>query len=125
MNSTIKTIQPPTPPERRRHPRVAINTTIEQMAYGGSFPVRLKDISLSGARLDDPLVPVFMDPELALRIRLPGLPDAIDTIGHVVRDSSQMPAKDVGIRFVHLDDSARRDLADYINAKKAHVAGNR
>ena len=102
----------------RRHPRARLDIPITQLAEHGPIEISLADISASGALLVDPLVPVFGEARVHVRIRLPGQTEEIEASGLVVRDVEEEGVRLVGIEFDVIANRARELIVDFVKDRR-------
>ena len=103
------------PSERREHPRVRLEGTVDYAGSEGLRCTEIKNISVGGLRLhlsgrERP------GARVALRIELPGA-QAVDVAGQVVWARQSAPFE-VGVRFINLDAASAWLLDQHVDRQE-------
>lgn len=97
--------------ERRRTPRYDVFLDGEYGISQGAARCVIKDFSRSGACVVSPTCED--NSPLALKVRLPDIPDAIDMFGQIMWKQQVGDKWHIGFRIQHMDSGAKADILEY------------
>lgn len=101
--------------ERRHAPRFGVELWAQEHAGGGVYFHRVTNLSATGLFVAKQL-PFRSGQEVDVRLELPGQPDKLAVRGVVVSNYQDGEANLVGagVRFLDLDDAARKRIQAYL-----------
>jgi uncharacterized protein (TIGR02266 family) len=109
--------------DRRKHPRVRVDVTVDFKSGGNFYVARAGDISTGGLFLAKPAQPLEIGSPVALRLRLLNKAYAIDAeVVWDLRDTAGELAG-VGLRFVNLPAAAEKTIKAFMALRAPMLFG--